>query len=62
MGGFFGVASKNDCITDVFFGTDYPMWTAKGELDFLKSMNLPEEDMEKILWKNINEFLGLGLS
>ncbi|MBQ9947394.1 MAG: amidophosphoribosyltransferase [Oscillospiraceae bacterium] len=23
MGGFFGVASKNDCITDVFFGTDY---------------------------------------
>ena len=23
MGGFFGVASKNDCIDDVFFGTDY---------------------------------------
>lgn len=23
MGGFFGVASKNDCVTDVFFGTDY---------------------------------------
>ncbi len=23
MGGFFGVASKNDCISDVFFGTDY---------------------------------------
>lgn len=23
MGGFFGAASKNDCITDVFFGTDY---------------------------------------
>lgn len=45
----------------VFFGTDYPMWTAKGELDFLKSMNLPCEDMEKILWKNINDFLSLGL-
>lgn len=23
MGGFFGVASQNDCIDDVFFGTDY---------------------------------------
>lgn len=23
MGGFFGAASNNDCVTDVFFGTDY---------------------------------------
>lgn len=23
MGGFFGAASRNDCINDVFFGTDY---------------------------------------
>ncbi len=23
MGGFFGIASKQDCLTDVFFGTDY---------------------------------------
>jgi len=23
MGGFFGVASKNDCMFDLFFGTDY---------------------------------------
>ncbi len=23
MGGFFGVASKHDCITDLFYGTDY---------------------------------------
>lgn len=23
MGGFFGAASVNDCVTDVFFGTDY---------------------------------------
>lgn len=23
MGGFFGAASKNDCVADVFFGTDY---------------------------------------
>ena len=23
MGGFFGVASKTDCVNDLFFGTDY---------------------------------------
>ena len=23
MGGFFGIASKNDCMLDVFFGVDY---------------------------------------
>ncbi|MBQ5310819.1 MAG: amidophosphoribosyltransferase, partial [Oscillospiraceae bacterium] len=23
MGGFFGIASKIDCVNDVFFGTDY---------------------------------------
>jgi amidophosphoribosyltransferase len=23
MGGFFGVVSKNDCVTDLFYGTDY---------------------------------------
>ncbi len=23
MGGFFGVASKNDCVADLFYGTDY---------------------------------------
>ncbi|MEG0615919.1 MAG: amidophosphoribosyltransferase, partial [Oscillospiraceae bacterium] len=23
MGGIFGVVSKTDCVTDLFFGTDY---------------------------------------
>ena len=23
MGGVFGVCSKNECVTDLFFGTDY---------------------------------------
>ena len=23
MGGFFGVASKEDCVFDLFYGTDY---------------------------------------
>ena len=23
MGGFFGVASKGECVTDLYYGTDY---------------------------------------
>ena len=23
MGGYFGVASKDDCVSDLFYGTDY---------------------------------------
>ncbi len=32
MGGFFGITSKNDCLLDVFFGTDYHshLGTARG--------------------------------
>ena len=26
MSGFFGVASKEDCIFDLFFGTIIPIW------------------------------------
>ena len=34
MGGFFGVASKEDCMLDVFFGVDYHshLWTRRGGL------------------------------
>lgn len=34
MGGIFGVASKNDCVTDLFFGTDYHshLGTSRGGL------------------------------
>ena len=34
MGGFFGVASKDDCVTDLFYGTDYHshLGTSRGGL------------------------------
>ena len=34
MGGFFGVASRNDCVTDLFYGTDYHshLGTSRGGL------------------------------
>lgn len=36
----------------VLFGTDYPMWDPKEELERLDSLGLSESDKENILWKN----------
>lgn len=36
----------------VIFGTDYPMWDVKNELDRFNSLGYGKEDSEKILWKN----------
>lgn len=46
----------------VFFGTDYPMWSACDELAYIEKIPLSHETKEKIMWKNINDFLQLGLS
>lgn len=43
----------------IFFGTDYPMWSAKDELERFFRIDLSDGQREKILWKNINTFLGL---
>ncbi len=45
----------------VFFGTDYPMWSAEGELERFDRLNLTETAREKILYKNICDFLGIEL-
>ncbi len=45
----------------IFFGTDYPMWNAENELEIFNSLEISDEDKEKILWKNISDFLQLGL-
>ena len=39
MGGFFGVASNNDCIADLFYGTDYHshLGTKRGGLAVINS-------------------------
>ena len=40
-----------------FFGTDFPMWDAKTELERFFSIGLSKEDNEKILSKNIKKLL-----
>lgn len=47
-------------IERVFFGTDYPMWKITDELEFIDKLDLSDEDKEKLLWKNISDFLKLG--
>lgn len=46
----------------VMFGTDFPMWSQKTELELLMSMNLPEDDMEKVLWRTAERFAGVKIA
>jgi predicted TIM-barrel fold metal-dependent hydrolase len=43
----------------LLFGTDTPWHTADMELRLLKSLNIGEEDMEKITHKNAEKILGI---
>ncbi|MCL2018220.1 MAG: amidohydrolase family protein [Oscillospiraceae bacterium] len=43
----------------VMFGTDYPMWDADGELEFIERLNLSEEAKESILYENVKRLYSL---
>ncbi len=43
----------------IFFGTDFPMWDHEGELKTLFSLGLKDSTLERILYKNFEEFYGL---
>ena len=45
----------------VLFGTDYPMWEFKAELERFRALGLSEEENKLILWKNSSELFGFGL-
>ena len=42
-----------------FFGTDYPMWDSKDELERIDALGLSQRDEELILGENLKEFLKL---
>ena len=46
-------------IDNVVFGTDYPMWDMKSEVDRLSALPLSDEEKEKIFWKNAVRIYGL---
>ena len=43
----------------VLFGTDYPMWTPKEELERFRNLHLTDGEEERILYGNAKEFLQL---
>ena len=42
------------------FGTDYPMWGPKTDIDYLASLELTEEEREWICYRTCEELYGLG--
>lgn len=45
----------------VLFGTDYPLWPQQPDIDRLLSLDLTDDDYEKIFWKNTAELFGLSI-
>lgn len=44
---------------NVFFGTDYPMWSPKEELERFMQLDLTDEEREDILWNNAARLFNL---
>jgi predicted TIM-barrel fold metal-dependent hydrolase len=43
----------------ILFGSDYPMWNPKTELEHLMSLNLTDDEYEMILQNNAKQILKL---
>jgi len=43
----------------ILFGTDFPLWNPKTEVERFLSLGLNDEYNEKILWKNAAKLLGI---
>ena len=43
----------------MLFGTDYPMWNPKEELERFMQMQLTDAEREDILWNNAQRILQL---
>ena len=61
---FLTVEKAKECVRAytedrIFFGTDYPMWSATDELRRIDRLELTETAREKIFYRNICEFLGI---
>ena len=44
----------------VFFGTDFPMWVPKEEMERFDALDLTDDEREMILHKNAERFFGLA--
>lgn len=46
-------------VDHVLFGSDYPMWNSKDELEYIDRLNLTHEEKELILHGNAERILNL---
>ena len=46
----------------IFFGTDYPFSDTQKQIDWILKLPISDEEKERILWKNANEFFGFNLA
>ncbi|MBR2528681.1 MAG: amidohydrolase [Blautia sp.] len=44
----------------VMFGTDYPFWPQKQDIDHLLKLDLSDEDYEEIFWKNVTDLFHIS--
>ena len=45
----------------ILFGSDFPMWSPKGEFDFFESLGLSDKQCQEILLENPQRFLGFSI-
>jgi len=45
----------------IMFGTDYPFVAGHVFVDLINKLGYSKDELDKIMWKNANEFFGLGL-
>jgi predicted TIM-barrel fold metal-dependent hydrolase len=45
----------------IMFGSDYPMWTPKEELERLFALNLGDAALQQICWRTAQDYLGFDL-
>lgn len=43
----------------VLWGSDYPMWDSKSEMEYFNKIDLTDEERELIMYKNASKILGL---
>lgn len=50
-------AIKTVSIDNIMLGTDYPYEDFKAAVDFIKNLSISNEDKDKILYKNAEEYI-----
>ena len=46
----------------ILFGSDFPMWAPADELEFLRQLDLTDQEMELITWRNAERFVGMDIN